>query len=99
MRKELPLSRVYRLIEPGPVVLLTTACEGRANVMTLSWHMMVEFEPPMVACVVSSADYSFAALRTTRECVIAVPARNWHPKSWKSEIARAVTSINLRHSA
>jgi flavin reductase (DIM6/NTAB) family NADH-FMN oxidoreductase RutF len=74
MRKELPLSRVYRLIEPGPVVLLTTACEGRANVMTLSWHMMVEFEPPMVACVVSSADYSFAALRTTRECVIAVPA-------------------------
>jgi flavin reductase (DIM6/NTAB) family NADH-FMN oxidoreductase RutF len=35
--------------------------------------MMVEFEPPLVACVVSSADYSFAALRTTRECVIAIP--------------------------
>jgi flavin reductase (DIM6/NTAB) family NADH-FMN oxidoreductase RutF len=41
--------------------------------MTLSWHMMVEFEPPMVACVVSSANYSFGALRATRECVIAVP--------------------------
>ena len=36
--------------------------------------MMVEFEPPLVACVVSSADHSFAALRTTRECVIAIPA-------------------------
>jgi len=74
MMQELPLSRVYQLLEPGPVVLLTTARKGKANVMTMSWHMMVEFEPPMVACVVSSADYSFAALRTTRECVIAIPS-------------------------
>ena len=36
--------------------------------------MMVEFEPPLVACIVSNADYSFAALRATRECVIAIPA-------------------------
>ena len=72
--KNLPLSKVYQLLEPGPVVLLTTARRSRANVMTLSWHMMVEFEPPRVACVVTNADYSFAALRTTRECVIAIPA-------------------------
>jgi flavin reductase (DIM6/NTAB) family NADH-FMN oxidoreductase RutF len=71
---DLPLPKVYQLLEPGPVVLLTTARRGRANVMTMSWHMMVEFEPPMVACVVSSNDYSFAALRATRECVIAIPS-------------------------
>ena len=41
--KDLPLSKVYQLLEPGPVVLLTTAHKGRANVMALSWHMMVEF--------------------------------------------------------
>ncbi len=73
--KALPLSRVYQLLEPGPVVLLTTARKDRANVMTMSWHMMIEFEPPQVACVVSSANYSFAALRQTGECVIAIPAR------------------------
>ena len=73
--RQLPLPKVYRLLEPGPVVLLTTARKGRANVMTMSWHMMVEFEPPLVACVVSEANFSFAALRATRECVIAVPAR------------------------
>jgi flavin reductase (DIM6/NTAB) family NADH-FMN oxidoreductase RutF len=72
--QELPLSKVYQLLEPGPVVLLTTADKGRANVMTLSWHMMVEFEPPLLACVVSSNDFSFAALRSTRECAIALPA-------------------------
>jgi flavin reductase (DIM6/NTAB) family NADH-FMN oxidoreductase RutF len=62
------------------VVLLTTASKGRANVMTMSWHMVVEFEPPLVACVVSSADYSFAALRATKKCVIAVPALELAPK-------------------
>lgn len=72
--KELALSKVYQLLEPGPVVLLTTARKGRPNVMTMSWHMMVEFEPPLVACVVSGANYSFAALKATKECVIAVPA-------------------------
>jgi len=73
--KPLALSKVYQLLEPGPVVLLTTARKGRANIMTMSWHMMVEFEPPLVACVCSSANYSFDALRATGECVIAVPAR------------------------
>jgi flavin reductase (DIM6/NTAB) family NADH-FMN oxidoreductase RutF len=78
--EDLPLSKVYQLLEPGPVVLLTTAHKGRANVMALSWHMMVEFEPPLVACVVSEGDYSFRALRATRECVIAVPAAALAPK-------------------
>lgn len=45
MRTELALSQVYRLLEPGPVVLLTTAQDGRANVMAMSWHMMMEFQP------------------------------------------------------
>ena len=74
MLRDLKLGKVYQLLEPGPVVLLTTSRSGRPNVMTMSWHMMVEFEPPLVACVVSSADYSFATLRATRECVIAIPS-------------------------
>ncbi len=80
MMKQLSLSKVYQLLEPGPVVLLTTTRKGRPNVMTMSWHMMVEFEPPLVACVVSGANNSFAALRATGECVIAIPARKMAPK-------------------
>jgi flavin reductase (DIM6/NTAB) family NADH-FMN oxidoreductase RutF len=78
--KDLPLSKVYQLLEPGPVVLLTTTHKGRADVMAMSWHMMVEFEPPLIACVVSNADYSFAALRATKQCVIAIPALELAPK-------------------
>lgn len=72
--KALPLSKVYQLLEPGPVVLLSTAHKKGPNVMTMSWHMMVEFEPPLVACIVSGGHHSFAALQATRQCVIAVPA-------------------------
>ena len=75
-RRALALSKVYQLLEPGPVVLLTTARKGRPNVMTLSWHTMMEFEPPLVGCVVSDRNYSFAALKATRECAINVPDRD-----------------------
>jgi len=73
VKRALPLSRVYRVLEPGPVVLLTTARAGRPNVMTMSWHTMMEFEPPLVGCVVSDRNFSYAALRATKECVINVP--------------------------
>lgn len=68
-----PLSRVYGLLEPGPVVLVTTVRKGRPNVMTMSWHTMLEFEPPLVACVVSDRNYTFGLLKATRECVINIP--------------------------
>jgi flavin reductase (DIM6/NTAB) family NADH-FMN oxidoreductase RutF len=72
--RTLKLAKVYQLLEPGPVVLLTTARNGIANVMTSSWHMMVDFEPPLVACIVSNRNHSYNALRSTGQCVIAVPA-------------------------
>jgi len=72
-KKSLPLSQVYRLLEPGPVVLLTTILANRPNVMTMSWHMMIDFEPPLVGCVVSNRDYTFDILRKTKECVINIP--------------------------
>ncbi len=83
-KKSFPLSGVYGLLETGPVVLLTTAQAGRNNVMTMSWHLPMEFEPPLIGCVVSSGDYSFAALKATGECVIAIPT---------VEIARTVVGV------
>ena len=79
-KRALPLSRVYQLLEPGPVVLLTTAHRGRQNVMAMSWHMMIDFEPPLVGCVVSNRDFSFAALRATGECVINIPTAKLAPQ-------------------
>lgn len=61
-KRAFPLSGVHALLEPGPVVLLSSAAGGRANVMAQSWHTLLEFEPPLVACVISSRNHSFAAI-------------------------------------
>lgn len=83
-KKTYPLSRVYRLLEPGPVVLVTTSRKGRANIMTMSWHTMMEFEPPLVGCVLSGRNYSFEALTATKECVLNIPS---------AELAKQVVGV------
>ena len=73
-KRSLPLSQVYKLLEPGPVVLVTTARGATQNVMTMSWHTMMDFEPPIVGCVISNRDYTFELIRASKECVINIPA-------------------------
>jgi flavin reductase (DIM6/NTAB) family NADH-FMN oxidoreductase RutF len=73
MKRSFPLSRVYALLEPGPVVMVTTALKGRANIMAMSWHTMMEFEPPLIGCVVSESNHTFGILKATKQCVINIP--------------------------
>ena len=72
-KKSLPLSRVYSLLEPGPVVLLVTAEKGRPDIMTQSWHTVIDFEPPLIGCVVSNRNFSIGLLKKTKECTINIP--------------------------
>ena len=72
-KKSYPLSKVYGLLEPGPVVMVTTANKTRTNIMTMSWHTMLEFEPPLVGCVISNRNTTFDILKATKECVINIP--------------------------
>ncbi|HJW29825.1 MAG TPA: flavin reductase family protein, partial [Saprospiraceae bacterium] len=73
LKKYFPLSKVYSLLEPGPVVMVTTKQGQRTNVMTMSWHTMMEFEPPLVGCIISNRNHTFSILKATKECVIAIP--------------------------
>ena len=72
-KKSYPLPKVYGLLEPGPVVLVTTANAKRANIMAMSWLTMIEFEPPLVGCIMSNRNYSFKMLMASSECVINIP--------------------------
>ncbi len=72
-KKKLSLSKVYQLIEPGPVIMVTTQKDGKPNVMTMAWHMMVDFTPPLIAMVMGSEDYSFSLFKATGQCVINIP--------------------------
>ena len=71
MRK-MQISKAFTLIESGPVVLITTHDGKKKNIMTISWTMVVDFTP-VFAMTTGPWNYSFAALRKTKECVIALP--------------------------
>jgi len=70
--RQMKLGKAFTLIEPGPVVLVTTHDGGKNNIMTISWTMVMDFVPRF-AIVTGAWNHSFAALRRNRECVIAVP--------------------------
>ena len=67
-----PLAKAFTLLEPGPVVLVTTSDGKRHNIMTISWTMVVDFTP-VFALTTGSWNFSYTALRRTRECVLAIP--------------------------
>lgn len=71
--RQLKLSKAFTLMEPGPVVLVTTHDGQKDNIMTISWTMVVDFTP-VFAITTGEWNHSFAALRKNRECVIAIPA-------------------------
>lgn len=73
MKKYFSLGKVYRLLEPGAVVMVTTAQNGRPNIMTMSWHTMIDFNPPLVGLVIGDQSCTFRNLKKTGECVINIP--------------------------
>lgn len=72
-KKSFPLAKVYQLIGPGPVVMVSTCLKGKPNIMTMAWHTMIDFEPPLMACVIDEHNYTFQILKKTKECVINIP--------------------------
>jgi len=71
--RRLDLRKAFTLVEPGPVVLVTT-CDGeKSNIMTISWTMVVDFSPTF-AMTTGPWNHSYIALKKTKECVIAIPA-------------------------
>jgi flavin reductase (DIM6/NTAB) family NADH-FMN oxidoreductase RutF len=70
--KKMQVSKAFTLIEPGPVVFITTNDGEKNNIMTISWTMVMDFTP-IFAITTGPWNYSYTALRKSRECVIAIP--------------------------
>ncbi|WP_374438263.1 flavin reductase family protein [Pseudomonas panipatensis] len=69
--KKLELGKAFTLLEPGPVVLVTTHDGVKDNLMTISWTMVMDFTPRF-AITTGAWNHSYAALRQYKECVIAI---------------------------
>jgi len=76
MKVKVPLSKVNRLINHGPLILVSSFDKGRPNVCTVAWNMPVDFDPPKVACVIGEGSYTFKCVKKTKEFVINIPAKS-----------------------
>ena len=72
-KKDFPVSNVRRFLEPGPIVLVSSAWKGKRNIMTMGWHMVMEFVPSLVGCLISSGNHSYELVSQAKECVINIP--------------------------
>lgn len=72
-KTDFPVAEIRRFLEPGPVVLVSSAWKGERNIMTMGWHTVMEFTPSLVGCLISSGNHSFELIRRSKQCVINVP--------------------------
>ena len=72
-KTDLPVSEIRRYLEPGPIVLVTSAHGDERNIMTMGWHTVMEFTPSLVGCVIAGGNHSFGLIRRSKECVINLP--------------------------
>ena len=72
-KSDFPLIDVRQHLETGPIVLVTSAWNGETNIMTMGWHMMMQFDPALFGCYIWSGNHSYELIRNSQQCVINVP--------------------------
>jgi len=85
-RYDFPVAHTRRLMEPGPVVLVSSAWREKRNIMTMGWHMMMEYD--LIGCYVWTRDHSFEMIRKSGECILNVP---------EVHLAKTVVAIGNTH--
>ena len=69
-QQNLPVDQIRKYLEPGPVVLVSSAWKGETNIMTMGWHMVIGFSPSLIGCYIWNENHSYDLIRKSKECVI-----------------------------
>jgi len=75
MRVTVPLPQAYRLLNHGPVTLVSSAHAGARNVMAAAWAMPLDFDPPKVAVVIDANTYTRGLVEAAGEFALNIPCR------------------------
>lgn len=74
-REPVELAKAYLLLNHGPVTLVSSAYDGRRNVMAAAWAMPLDFQPPKVAVVIDRQTFSRELIEASGEFVLNIPSR------------------------
>jgi len=76
MKDEISIDRYNRLINHGPVILVTTARKGKPNAMALAWYSPMSKEPPLIGVFLDKENYTHRLVMETGELVLNLPPRD-----------------------
>lgn len=77
MRKEVNLDLATRLINHGPVVLVTSLYEGRRGVTPVAWNMPISKKPPQVALEIGQKHFIYECILKSKNFVINIPSASF----------------------
>lgn len=69
------LTKSYLLLNHGPVPLVSSAHNGKKNVMAASRAMPLDFDPPKVAVVVDGRSFTRELIEGSGEFVLSIPTK------------------------
>lgn len=75
MKKDVPIARATRLINPGPVVLVTARHRDRMAVMPAAWAMPLSKAPPLVGVALHAARFTLEVVKSSQQFALNLPGR------------------------
>jgi len=82
MKVKLSPADARRLLEPGPVALVTASWKGRPNIMTAAWVMPLSADPPLVGLAVSPLRFTHELIKNSEAFALNIPGRALVEKTW-----------------
>jgi len=76
MKNAVSLSQAYRLINTGPVVLVTSAHGDRRNVMAAAWSTPLCTRPPLVSVAINIGHYTHELITASQEFALNIPGED-----------------------
>ena len=64
-----------RLLNPGPVAIVTTSWRGTPNAAPVAWTAPLSMEPPLVGCVIHPGRHTADMIRYSEEFALNIPSR------------------------
>ena len=75
MREPVELAKAYRLLNHGPVTLVSSTYGGKSNVMAASWAMPLDFNPAKIVVVIDKSTLTRKLIEASGEFVLNIPCR------------------------
>jgi flavin reductase (DIM6/NTAB) family NADH-FMN oxidoreductase RutF len=71
--QKINLDKAYRLLNHGPTVLVSSAHNGKKNIMAAAWVTPLDFDPPKITLVIDKNTYTRELIEASGTLAINVP--------------------------